>query len=138
MFGKNYRANVRMERPGVYAIDRFYKKYNKEYFFDLIQVFGDIDFVLWKVSWDLKGNSLPLKQVQTNEIFRAWNEYMDFETQIYENNLHDFGFIKYDSITVDGDRLIFNLSEEVSEEKVHNSEFEFMSSYSKDGEKILP
>ena len=138
MFGKNHRANVRMERPGIYVIDRFYKTYNKEYSFELMQVFGDIDFVLWNDSIGMQGNSLPLQSVQTNEVFKAWNEYMDFEKQIYENNLDDFGFIKYKNIEVDGDQLIFNLAETVSEDKVKNIEFEFMSSYSDDGTKKLP
>ena len=138
MFGKNHRANVRMERPGIYVIDRFYKTYNKEYSFELMQIFGDIDFVLWNDSIGMQGNSIPLKSVQTNEIFKAWDEYMDFENQIYENNLDDFGFIKYRNIEVDGDELIFNLAEKVSEDKVHNIEFEFMSSFSDDGTKKLP
>ena len=138
MYGKKYRANVRIERPGIYVIDRFYKTYNKEYSFELTQIFGDIDFVLWNDSIGLQGNGLPLQQVQTNEIFKAWNEYMDFEEQIYENNLHDFGFIKYDSIDVDADKLVFNLSEKVAEDKVRNIEFEFISSFSSDGERSLP
>lgn len=127
-----------MERPGIYVIDRFYKTYNKEYSFELTQIFGDIDFVLWNDSIGLQGNGLPLQQVQTNEIFKAWNEYMDFEERIYENNLHDFGFIKYDSIDVDADKLVFNLSEKVAEDKVRNIEFEFISSFSSDGERSLP
>ncbi len=138
MFGKKYRANVRMERPGIYVIDRFYKTYNKEYSFELTQIFGDIDFVLWNDSIGLQGNEQQLQTVQTNEVFKAWNEYMDFEKTIYENNLSDFGFIKYDSIEVDGDQLIFNLSEKIYEEKVRNIEFEFMSSFSDNKNKILP
>lgn len=138
MFGKKYRANVRMERPGIYVIDRFYKTYNKEYSFELTQIFGDIDFVLWNDSIGLQGNGQPLQSVKTNEIFKAWNEYMDFEQQVYENNLNDFGFIKYNSIEVDCDQLIFNLSENIYEEKVRNVELEFMSAYSDDGSKTLP
>lgn len=140
MFGKKYRANVRMERPGIYVIDRFYKTYNKEFSFELTQLFGDIDFVLWNDSIGLQGNGQPLHQVQTNEIFKAWNEYMDFEEKLYEDNLNDFGFIKYDSINVDGEQLIFNLSEKITEEKVKNIEFEFMSAFDSktNTNKILP
>ena len=138
MFGKRYRANVRMERPGIYVIDRFYKTYNKEFSFELMQIFGDIDFVLWNDSIGMQGNGLPLQSVQTNEIFKAWDEYMDFEKQIYENNLNDFGFIKYENIEVEGDQLIFNLTDKVSEDKIRNIEFEFMSSFSNEGLRILP
>ena len=140
MFGKKYRASVKMERPGIYVIDRFYKSYNKEYSFELTQIFGDIDFVLWNDSIGLQGNGQPLQQVQTNEIFKAWNEYMDFEKELYEDRLNDFGFIKYDSIDVDGDQLIFNVSEKITEEKVRNIEFEFMSAFDlkSGGKKELP
>ncbi len=139
MFGKRYRANVRMERPGIYVIDRIYKTYNKEYSFELIQIFGDIEFVLWNDSIGMQGNGLPLKSVRSNEIFKAWDEYMDFKKQIYEDDLNKFGFIKYENIEVEGDKLIFNLTEKVAESKnVRNIEFEFMSSFSNDGLRILP
>lgn len=138
MFGNKCRANVRMERPGIYVIDRFYKHYNKEYSFELTQLFGDIDFILWNDSIGLKGNSQPLQMVKTNEVFKAWNEYMDFKKEIYENNIQDFGYIKYKNIEVDGDQLIFSLEEPVDEGKVRNIEFEFMSSFSNDGERKLP
>lgn len=138
MFGSKYRANVKMERPGIYVIDRFYKTYNKEYSFELTQIFGDVDFVLWNDSIGLQGNGQPLQTVQTNEVFKAWDEYMDFEKQVYEDNLSDFGFIKYSRIEVDGEQLIFHLTEPVLEEKVRNIEFEFMSSFDNEGEKELP
>lgn len=140
VFGKKCRASVKMERPGIYRIERFYNTPNKEYSFELTQIFGDIDFVLWNDAIGLQGNGQPLHQVQTNEIFKAWNEYMDFEKKLYEDRLNEFGFIRYDSIDVDGDQLIFNLSEKITEEKVRNIEFEFMSAFDlKSGkEKELP
>ena len=138
MFGKKYRASVKMERPGIYVIDRIYKSYNREYSFELMQIFGDVDFVLWNDSIGLQGNGQPLKSVKTNEVFKAWEEYMEFENQIYENNLSDFGFIKYNSIDVEGDQLIFNLENAVDEEKIRNIEFEFISLGHLSDEKDLP
>lgn len=138
MFGKKYRAEVQMERPGIYVINNIYATPNKEYSFELMQVFGDIDFVLWNDSIALQGNGQPLKAVRTNEVFKAWEEYMDFEKQVYENDLADFGFIKYFSIDVDGEQLIFNLSEPILEEVVKDVELEFMSSFSRGDEIDLP
>ena len=90
MFGKKYRASVLMERPGVYIIDRFYKTYNKEYSFELTQIYGNIKFVLWSESTEIAGNpSIKLDEVKTNDVFKAWNEYMDFERRLYEDDLKD-------------------------------------------------
>ena len=56
LFGNRYRANVIMERPGVYIIDRFYKTYNKEFSFSLTQLYGNVKFVLWSESTEIAGN----------------------------------------------------------------------------------
>lgn len=129
MFGKKYRASVLMERPGVYIIDRFYKTYNKEYSFELTQIYGNIKFVLWSESTEIAGNpSIKLDEVKTNDVFKAWNEYMDFERRLYEDDLKDNGLIKYDQIKVNGDELIFELSESVNEKNVSNIDFEMYSS----------
>jgi len=65
MFGKNCCANVKMERPGVYVIDKLYRHYNKEYYFSLTQIYGNIEFVLWEDSVAIKGNSnLSLQNVK--------------------------------------------------------------------------
>ena len=80
MFGKKYRASVLMERPGVYIIDRFYKTYNKEYSFELTQIYGNIKFVLWSESTEIAGNpSIKLDEVKTNDVFKAWNEYLSYK-----------------------------------------------------------
>ena len=45
MFGKNgLRVNVKRERAGVYCIERFYRTRNKDYSFDLTQLYGNIEF----------------------------------------------------------------------------------------------
>jgi superfamily I DNA and/or RNA helicase len=65
---------------------------------------------------------------------------MEFEKVLYEDRLNDLGFIKYNSIDVDGDQLVFNLSDKITEDKVRNIEFEFMSAIDlKNGDsKVLP
>lgn len=141
MFGSKYRANVRMERPGVYFIDRIYKTYNKEYSFSLTQLYGNIKFILWSESTTIAGNpSARLEAVQTNEVFKAWDEYMDFEQRIYENDLANHGMISYTKIIAKGEQLIFEVSENatVSAEDLKTHEFEFISSFTHDGERSLP
>ena len=131
IFGKKYRANIIMERSGVYIIDRFYKFYNKEYSFSLTQIYGNIKFVLWSESTSIVGNpSIKLESVKTNDVFKAWSEYMDFEKRLYEDELQEKGLIKYDSIAVDGDTLVFKLSSPLENKDVGNIEFEFFSKYS--------
>lgn len=131
IFGKRYRANVIMERPGVYVLDRIFKSYNKEFSFSLTQIYGNIRFVLWSESTEIEGNpSIKLESVKTNDVFRAWNEYMDFERKLYEDELKEKGLIKYTDITVNGDELAFDLAEPLSGTDLSNCEFEFISKYS--------
>ena len=140
MFGRNgIRVNVKRERSGVYCIDRFYRTRNKDYSFDLTQLYGNIEFVLWQDSISISSvGAVRLESVRTNEVFRAWNEYMDFEQRVYEDELRERGVIRYDSIETDGDQLIFNLSEEITEERISGIEFEFYSSFSGEGGRALP
>ena len=140
MFGKNgIRVNVKRERAGVYCIERFYKTRNKDYSFDLTQLYGNVEFVLWQDSIAISGvGATRLEAVKTNEVFKAWNEYMDFEKTIYEDELRQRGVIHYDSICTDGDQLVFTLSDTISEEQINGIEFEYYSAFSNDGGRALP
>ena len=140
MFGKNgIRVNVKRERAGVYCIDRFYRTRNKDYSFDLTQLYGNIEFVLWQDSISISGvGAARFEAVKTNEVFRAWNEYMDFEKRVYEDELSERGVIRYDSIETDGDQLVFTLSECIADDQVSGVEFEFYSAFSGEGGRALP
>lgn len=140
MFGKKgIRVNVRRERTGVYCIDRFYRTRNKDYNFELTQLYGNVEFVLWQDSISIASiGGTRLDAIETNEVFRAWNEYMDFEKRVYEDELRESGVLHYESIKTEADQLIFTLSKEVSTDEINNIEFEFYSEYSSDGEKVLP
>ena len=137
--GEKFYANLVKEKPGVYLIEKI-GRHNKNYSFDVTQIYGDIDFLLWDDAIGFKGNDVLLQNIKTNEIFDAWEEYMDFEKKIYENDLKDFGIINYENIEADGDKLIFNLTPcgKISWEKIRNVEFEYMSAYSKEEVRILP
>jgi len=140
MFGKNgIRVNVKRERAGVYCIDRFYRTRNKDYSFDLTQLYGNIEFVLWQDSISISGvGAARLEAVKTNEVFRAWNEYMDFEKRVYEDELRERGVIRYDAIETDGDQLVFTLSEAITDDQINGIEFEFYSAFSGEGGRALP
>lgn len=142
IYGNNYRARVEMERPGVYIIDRIYKTYNKEFSFSLTQLYGNIKFVLWSEATEIAGNSsLKLGSVKTNDIFKAWEQYMEFEKRLYEDNLKETGILKYSCIKINEDELIFELEEELENKDITNIEFEFLSEFdthSEDGIRILP
>ena len=135
LFGNRYRANVIMERPGVYIIDRFYKTYNKEFSFSLTQLYGNVKFVLWSESTEIAGNpAVKLDSVKTNDIFKAWDQYMDFEKRLYENELKETGIIKYNSIKVNGDELVFELEAPLKDKDISQTEFEFISAFDAYGE----
>lgn len=142
MFGNRYRANVQMERPGVYLIDRIYKTYNTEYSFELTQIYGNVKFVLWNEATTIAGNpSIKLDQVRTNDVFKAWNQYMDFEKRLYDDDLKDTGIIKYKSIHVREDELIFDIESDLAGKDLSQVEFEFMSAYdphAEDEKRLLP
>ncbi len=140
MFGKNgLRVNVRRERAGVYCIDRFYKTRNKDYSFDLTQLYGNVEFVLWKDSISISGvGAARLETIKTNEVFRAWNEYMEFEKRVYEDELRKRGVMHYNSIEIDGDQIVFNLTKTIDDEQISEIEFEFYSSFSNEGGRMIP
>ena len=130
IYGKNCRASIIMERPGVYLIDRFYKTYNKDFSFSLTQIYGNIRFVLWSESTAIEGNpSIRLEDVKTSDVFKAWNEYMDFERRLYEDDLKEKGLIRYSSITANGDELVFQLEKPLEDKDIGNMEFELFSKY---------
>ena len=117
MFGKKYRASVLME-IWCFILSIDFIKHTQRIFFELTQIYGNIKFVLWSESTEIAGNpSIKLDEVKTNDVFKAWNEYMDFERRLYEDDLKDNGLIKYDQIKVNGDELIFELSESLNEKK---------------------
>lgn len=131
MFGKDFTATVSRERPGVYSISRFKKRHNREIDFDLIQLFGEINFVTFLDSLNInipKGIDYR-SSVQTNEVFKAWDEYMNFKQEIYYSDLASFPFFTFDDFEIQGDEVVFNLSREIDLdlEALRNSEFEFIS-----------
>lgn len=133
IYGNKYRASVKMERPGVYFIDKIFKTYNKFFSESLTQIYGNIKFVLWKDSIELSGNpKLNTQDIKTNDIFKAWEQYMDFEDILYQEELKSVGTIKYNKININEYELEFELENNIEEqdlEKLLNLEFEFISEY---------
>ena len=66
---------------------------------------------------------------------------MDFEKRLYEDSLKETGIIKYNSIKVNGDELIFELEESIENKDITHIDFEFVSefdAYGEDGVRSLP
>lgn len=138
MYGKDFRVTVTRERPGIYSISRFIAVQNKDVNYDLIQLFGEIHFISFLDSLNL---TVPETisfgaTVQTNDIFKAWDEYMAFKEELYRESLDDLPLIKYKKFAISGEEIVFYLEENqnIDLDVIKNIEFEFISEF----ELVLP
>lgn len=138
MFGKDFNVTVTRERPGIYSLSRFVKPQNRNFNFDLIQLFGEIHFISFLDSLNL---TVPEAvsfgaTVQTNDIFKAWDEYMAFKEELYRESLNDLPLIKYKKFAISGEEVVFYLedNQNIDLDVIKNIEFEFMSEF----ELVLP
>ena len=138
MFGKNYRANVNRERPGIYSITRMPRYENKDFSFDLIQLFGEIKFVtfLESINISVPSGGTFNSSIQTNDVFKAWDEYMEFKQEIYFEELETSHIYKYTSFEIKGEEIIFHLdqADDVDFDFLKRNEFEMISDF----EFVLP
>lgn len=139
MFGSNgIRCKLLQEKPGVYVIDRFMSSRNTEYEFTLLQVFGNVSFVTWDDASSLKGNQTNvLENIKTNDIFTMWNKFMDFQTELFNQQLKEFNIIRYSSIELYDDEIQFMLSSDIDLDIMKEVDFDFLSKSSL-GESHLP
>lgn len=112
MYGTNWRANCERERPGVYRIRKLYeyKTINRQD--QITQLYGYIKFVTFDTAIRTKGNEAVFEQVNTNEIFKAWNEYLEFERELFEDDVKQKGFLKYSKFIVEGEEIVFTFKVE--------------------------
>lgn len=136
MFGKHCRADVVLERTGIYRIDRFYQQRNEQYAFTLTQIFGNIDFATYKEQAAIpSSDSTPLSEIHTSQIFQAWTSYMDFESKEYEERLQAQKFIRYKNFSVKSLEVIFKLEEAeqaYDSDTLKNNEWEFINTQQSD------
>lgn len=138
MYGNRYVANVERERPGVYRVKRtaVYRVNNRVE--NLTQFYGNIKFVTFDEALRVKGNDIPQTSVRTNEIFRAWDEFVRFEEKIFHDEVRKLGFVKYKEFTFYGDELAFTFDIDIGSlplfaDKVKAAEREYDLVYSDAG-----
>ena len=103
MIGRNWSADCEKERPGVFRIRKIIgRATNKES--RIAQFHGHIKFISFDESFTVKGNDYP--PVKTNEIFKAWNEYVRFKKDQFDEDVLNKGFLKYSSWKQDGDEIV--------------------------------
>ncbi len=139
MFGSNgIRCKLLQEKPGVYVIDSFMLSRNTDYEFALLQVFGNVSFVTWDDASSLKGNQTNvLENIKTNDIFTMWDKFMDFQTELFNQQLKEFNIIRYSNIELYDDEIHFMLSSDIDLEIMKEVDFDFLSKSSL-GESHLP
>ena len=130
MYGTRIRAQVELERNGVYVIKKIYKSYNREYSYNLVQLFGNIDFVSFHDSLSIDSTvNLLEDNIRANTIFDAWQKYMDFIDVANKSEVKKFGIIKYSKIITRGSLIYFQLTSPVDLELCCKNEFAFLSTY---------
>lgn len=118
MFGNTYRADIEIERPGVYRIKKLveYKVNNRVE--QLTQIFGYIKFVTFDEAITISGRDSLKRDIKTNEIFKAWDEYLKFEETLFNEDVKELGFVKYNSFSINDEEVIFKLPEKANETKL--------------------
>lgn len=114
MLGDGYVANILMERPGVYVIDRIIKPRgarDRNAVCSISQIFGhgNIRFVTSNQALSERGNDdSVITPVRTSEIFDAWQEYAEFQKRIYEEDLGKCLY-PFQDLHVEGERIRIHL-----------------------------
>lgn len=105
--GNNWRADCEKERAGVYRVKKVLPNKSKNNYERLIQIFGYLKFVSYDESFGIKGNEVKFPPIKTNDIFVAWDAYLDFERALYDEEVIAKGFERYTDYRIDGDEIVF-------------------------------
>ena len=105
--GNSWKADCEKERAGVYRIKKLIANKSKNNYERLIQVFGYIKFVSYADSFVIKGNDYNFPPIKTNDIFIAWDAYVDFEKTLYDEEVLSKGFERYLDFRIEEDEIVF-------------------------------
>ena len=107
--GREHRADLTVERPGVYVLSRIRRNMRKDAVFALSQIFGNIKFITYSQSLSEEDSPVDIDQLfKINDIFKAWDQYTDFKTQAFYEDLANC-IISFNRFEERGDKLIFTL-----------------------------
>ena len=128
MYGNGCIAELWEERPGVYEIHTIRKNYRKENIVSLTQIYGGIKILLYNDSLKERGNeNVIITSAQTNQIIRAWDEYMAFKVKIYGDNLSG-NIISFRNIDVkDGRTVVYVNNPNLDYDVLKDIDFEFVT-----------
>jgi superfamily I DNA and/or RNA helicase len=110
MIGIDYNAELEQERPGVFRITKLTKNTKKNFNY-LFQIYGIINFLKWDKAILVKSSEIvKLEDVKNNQIFKAWETYIDYLKLKSDTELVKNGFVFYKSFRYDGDQIEFSLN----------------------------
>ena len=138
MYGNEYRADVEKERPGIYRIKKLVRYKVNNRVDSMIQVYGHVKFVTFDDTFSIKGFDTPVSVIKTNEIFKAWQEFIDFESKIFHNEVVELGYVKYKSYHYEGDEIVFEFDKNIGDtslfrDKIRAAEQEYDIVFSQTG-----
>ncbi|MBD5086428.1 MAG: AAA family ATPase [Clostridiales bacterium] len=113
MYGNRYRANVEKERPGIYRIKKLTKIRVNNSIDRIIQIYGHVKFVTFDEAIKTKGHDAPLAEVHTNELFKAWQEFISFESKVFHDEVVELGYAKYKSYRNEGEEIVLQFEKNV-------------------------
>lgn len=101
MVGIDFNAELEQERPGVFRITKLTRNSKKNFNY-LFQIYGQINFLKWDKAILIKSNEMiKLEDVKNNQIFRAWESYIDYLKVKSDQKLIDNGYLIYKSLNYD-------------------------------------
>lgn len=113
MYGNEYRADVEKERPGIFRIKKLVRYKVNNRVDSMVQIYGHVKFVTFDDTFKIKGYDAPIGSVRTNEIFKAWQEFIAFEKKIFHDEVVNLGFVKYKSYYDDGEEIVFEFGKNI-------------------------
>lgn len=130
IYGRNYQARIKNERTGVFVIKRLTKRNkNRDYDLSYSQIYGNVKFITFEDSISISSNDLtPNKKARTSEVIKAWNQYMDFERELFNEEMDNSHLFHYNGFKIVGDNVLFLIDDEdtLYIDAAKNGEYEFI------------
>jgi hypothetical protein len=113
IFGNNFIARCERERPGVIKIASIREDKANNRNSEITQWFGNIKFVKFDDAMQISGNDITRKLVQTDDIFLAWNQYLDFKKKKSDDDIREKGFLRFKKKLIANGELTLYFDKEV-------------------------
>lgn len=109
MVGIDFNAQLELEDNYVYRINNITKNHRKD-FSSLNQIYGNIDFILWQDALQVESPaSVNFDEVQTNDIFKAWEAFIEYQKIQSEQKTLENKYITYDYYEIKGEQIIYHI-----------------------------